>query len=362
MRRGLMQWREDELGEATVRARQTRTQAALRAAGLDALLVYTNHVRPAGVTWLTGFTPYWADALLLVPVVGECVFLTALSKRVGNWIRSVAPVMEVAHSLQPGRLAGQRLGAAGARRVGVVELDRLPGGLFEEIVAAGPVELVDATALFLALRGTPDAAELSLSAAADAMARDAFAAMVADAVWTERLTAGDVTAPLERAIRLAGAEECYVAVATDLTQGDRFARVDGRTPLGSAFAVRLSVAHNGVWIRRTRAFARDGAVAQRIAVLDGWFAALTARIGVERPIGPRIGALPLPFGASLARWSLEAPHGTFALRQVAGPGHEADHPLPFGNLAVSVAMGPITVPLAGPIGLPREAPSDEAAA
>jgi hypothetical protein len=357
MRRGLMQWREDELGEATVRARQARTQAALKAAGLDALLVYTNHVRPAGVTWLTGFTPYWADALLLVPLAGDCVFLTALSRRVGNWIRSVAPVMEVAHSLQPGRLAGQRLAAAGARRVGVVELDRLPGGLFEEIGAAGPLEIVDATALFLALRGTADAAELSLAAAADAIARDAFAGTDAAAPLT-----GDVTGPLERAVRLAGAEECYVAVAPDLAQGDRFARVDGRTPLGAAFAVRLSVAHNGVWIRRTRSFARDGALVERIAVLDGWFAALAAHIGVERPIGPRVGSVPLPFGTRLARWSMEAPWGTFPLRETAGPGREPEHPIPYGNLAVSVAVGAATVPLAGPVGLPRASPSGEAAA
>ena len=357
MRRGLMQWREEELGEAAIRARQARAQAALRAAGLDALLVYTNHVRPAGVTWLTGFTPYWADALLLVPVAGDCVFLTALSKRVGNWIRSVAPVMEVAHSLQPGRLAGERLAAAGARRVGVVELDRLPGGLFDEVTAAGPLEMVDATALFLGLRGTADAAELSLAAAADAMARDAFAGTDPAATLT-----GDVTGPLERSVRLAGAEECYVAVAPDLAAGDRFARVDGRTALGGAFAVRLSVAHNGVWIRRTRSFARDRALADRIVVLDGWFAALTGRIGVERPIGARIGSVPLPFGTRLARWSVEAPWGTFPLRAVAEPGREPEHPVPFGNLAVSVAVGAATVPLAGPIGLPRPAPSDEVAA
>ena len=33
---------------------------------MDAFVVYTNNVRPSAVTWLTGFTPYWSDALLLV--------------------------------------------------------------------------------------------------------------------------------------------------------------------------------------------------------------------------------------------------------------------------------------------------------
>src|SRR3712207_5770451 len=104
MRRGLMRWREDELSVEDVRCRQARLQAAMGEAGLDGVIVYTNHVRSAGVTYLTGFTPYWSDALLLVPRNGEPLFATALSKRVGEWIRSVNPTGEIANSPTPGRV------------------------------------------------------------------------------------------------------------------------------------------------------------------------------------------------------------------------------------------------------------------
>ena len=97
-------------------------------AGLDGVLIYTNHVRSAGVTWVSGFTPYWSDGMVLVLREGLPIFLTALSKRVGEWVKSVAPTFEVAHSPFPGKLTGERLAKVNAKRLGVVELDRMPGG------------------------------------------------------------------------------------------------------------------------------------------------------------------------------------------------------------------------------------------
>ena len=70
MRRGLMKWEPAELPEASLTARTERVQAALAAAGFDALVIYTNNVRPAAVTYLTAFTPYWSDAILLLPRQG----------------------------------------------------------------------------------------------------------------------------------------------------------------------------------------------------------------------------------------------------------------------------------------------------
>ena len=45
MRHGLIQWRDENLSQAEVQTRQDHICAALRAAGLDALLLYTNHIR-----------------------------------------------------------------------------------------------------------------------------------------------------------------------------------------------------------------------------------------------------------------------------------------------------------------------------
>lgn len=346
MRHGLMQWREDELSRADVLERQVRLQAAAHAAGLDALIVYTNNVRPAGVTYATGFTPYWSDALLLLPAEGQGVFATALSKRVGNWIKSTSPTVEVAHSPQPGRLVGERLRASGARKVGVVELDHMPGGLVEEIRTAAPaVELVDASGLFASVRTVPDAAELRLAAKADAIAAAAFAQAPAGPKLV-----GDVTEVLELNVRNAGAEECYVAIASDLKSDARLARTKGRVVLGPTYAVRLSVAYNGVWIRRTESFARNGAD-EMLAGVRRWADALAVALRLNAPLAPQIAGADLPAGFSVKDWTLEAPIGTRPLERVASQAPEAGRDLSYGVLSLRLAPDRAPLLLARAIGL-----------
>jgi Xaa-Pro aminopeptidase len=81
MRRGLIAYSKSELPEAVLDARIARLRASMEAAGLDALLIYTNNTRAAGVSWLTGFVPYWSEALLVVPREREPVLVAALSYR-----------------------------------------------------------------------------------------------------------------------------------------------------------------------------------------------------------------------------------------------------------------------------------------
>src|ERR1700756_2030262 len=106
MRRGLMRWDADELPKGTLLDRIARLRAAMASAGLDAFLLYTNLVQPSAVTFLTGFTPYWSDGLLLVPKTGAPVFATALSKRVAGWIASTNPVSEIVNTPRPGAAVG----------------------------------------------------------------------------------------------------------------------------------------------------------------------------------------------------------------------------------------------------------------
>src|ERR1044071_4190463 len=130
MRRGLMGRDDNELPVAALEARLARLRSEMAAASIDAFVVYTNNVRPAAVTFLTGFTPYWSDALLLVQQTGAPAFATALSKRVSEWIRTTDPVSEIVNTPRPGTLIGERLKADPLiRRVGVLELDTLPSGL-----------------------------------------------------------------------------------------------------------------------------------------------------------------------------------------------------------------------------------------
>ncbi|CAN7689679.1 aminopeptidase P family N-terminal domain-containing protein [Neorhizobium sp. LjRoot104] len=341
MRHGLILWREQELSLADVKARQVRLQQAIAAAGLDGVLIYTNHVRSAGVTWISGFTPYWSDGLVLILREGQPIFLTALSKRVGEWVKSVAPTFEVAHSPFPGKLAGERLAKVGATRLGVVELDRMPGGVVDEILSVLPVELSDATELFTAVRGQPDRAELDLARRTDNIAREAFKAGDIKGKY-----AGDFTGAVERAVRLAGAEECYVAVAPDLSRDRRFIRA-GRQELGRTFAVRLSIAYNGVWARRIETFSAVSIIAARLA-------SVSAELDRASPAFPANGSISdfsLPDGAELIDWHLEAPHGTRPLKVVADAETRLAAPVPYGVLTVTLALDGETIVASRPVGL-----------
>src|SRR6266545_3092623 len=111
MRRGLMGWNADELPIAVLQERIGRLRAAMEKSRLQALLIYTNLVRPSAVSYLTGFTPYWSEGILLVGRDGQPTFATALSKRVANWIRSVSPVGEIINTPKPAAVLGRRLAA-----------------------------------------------------------------------------------------------------------------------------------------------------------------------------------------------------------------------------------------------------------
>lgn len=356
MRRGLMLWRDQELSAADVRARQKRLEIALRTANLDGFLIYTNHVRPAGVTYLTGFTPYWSDALLLVIPGQPPLFSTALSKRVGNWIRSVNPTAEIAHSPKPGRLAGERLAAAGCQRVGVLELDRLPAGLAEEIASAAEVDLVDATDVFADVRAEPDGPELGLVRRADAIVREAL-----EAVDPRSERAGDAIAALERVAREAGAEECYIGVAPDLSRDVRLGRL-GHAALGRSFAIRLSLAYSGVWVRRTKTLSRETEIRERVERVEDAFARFSRDLNFASWLDPQLARLADGIGATLTNWRLEAPSGTLPLAQVADREHGTAPKIPYGVLGAAFDLGGTTVLVGGPIGLPPSEEIREAAA
>src|SRR5437588_4935615 len=129
MRRGLMGWDAEELPISVLEERVRRLRAGMQTCGLDALIIYTNLVRPSAVSYLTGFTPYWSEGILLVGRDGPPVFATALSKRVASWIRSVSPVGEIVNAPRPGAILGERVAAdASMKRIGILELDAFPAG------------------------------------------------------------------------------------------------------------------------------------------------------------------------------------------------------------------------------------------
>src|ERR1700692_3442380 len=130
MRRGLISRSPVELPDATLDARLDRVSAAMQQAQLDALVIYTNITRAAAVSWLTGFVPYWSEALLVVPRQGDPVLVVALTFRVKTWIERTSRVAEVRHTPRIGLEASRMIATTKAdAAVGIVEFDGLSAGI-----------------------------------------------------------------------------------------------------------------------------------------------------------------------------------------------------------------------------------------
>lgn len=271
MRRGLIARSPAELPDAALDARLNRVRAAMARDNLDALIVYTNNTRPAGVSWLTGFVPYWSEALLVVPRQGEPVLVVALTFRVKSWIERTSRVADVIHTPRIGLEAGRRIAAQKPdAAVGVVDLDGLSVGIADDLIEGGPrLVLTDASALFAAARAPADATEFGLTAAAAAIACHALRQIPHDGSHL-----GAMLAAAEAAARQQGAEEIYLAAAPDLACDHRLRRIEGDVACGTRFAVRASVAYKGSWVRFTQTFGCGPAASE--AAMERFVAAVKA--------------------------------------------------------------------------------------
>src|SRR5215472_14343955 len=149
MRRGFISWSKAELPEAVFAGRLKRLREAMAPQGLDALIVYTNNTRTAGVSWLTAFVPYWAEGLLVVPKSADPYLTMAFSNRIVGWGKGVSCVARFEGGGKPGQAAGKYLTELGARRVGIADFDTLRAAVAQDMATAAPgAEFVDATAAF----------------------------------------------------------------------------------------------------------------------------------------------------------------------------------------------------------------------
>lgn len=331
-----MAWNKEEVPAAALRARVERLQGELGKRGLDAILLYTNFVRSAAVSYVTGFSPYWADGVLMAPREGEPVFATTLSKRVGSWIETVKPIGALVNSPTPGAVLGMRLAEAGLKRLAVLELDAFPAGLYDELAAALPAaEIVDGSEAFAAAR-ICDEVEHRLLVRADAIAREAL--LQANGSET---SAGDAAARIEKRARELGAEEIYVAIAMDLDKDSTFLRLSGTHPIGRSFAVRATVAYKGAWIRRTQSYSRDNCNRTVIARAAAWLEdvlAMTDRMQLFQRIVYFADELP---NTPILDWIAETPLGTRPLSVVASKNQ------PQGALQASPLVLSVTVNVDG---------------
>ncbi len=300
MRRGLISWSKAELPEAALAGRVARAQAAMKKAGLGALLLYSNNTRPAAASYLCGFVPYWSEGVMVLPREGYPYLVVALTKRVATWIQATSRVSHVTSTGRFGAEAANAIAAAGGGTVGVADLDNFPAGISSDMRGAGAT-LADATELFASLRAAADPAELALAGKAASIAHAALArASARDGDASEAIAA------VEGHARALGAEECYVAAAIDLARDRRLLRIEGRAALGASFAIRATVAYKGSWVRLARTIYRDEARAG------------LARQGVER-FAAAVASLPDKSNlAGMASWLVEGCRVANPLEALAG--------------------------------------------
>jgi len=250
MRRGLIDRSLTELPDAVFEARLRRVREAMLAAHCDALIVYTNNTRPAGVSWLAGFVPYWSEALLVVPRDAAPYLVAALSFRVKSWIERVSRIGEVLHTPRVGLKAAQQIATTSPNAsVAIVDFDGLPAGIAADLHEGGPtLALGDAGAWFSRVRAKADPAEVALAVRAAAIAHSALNSAPSDAKLNDMIAAAESTA------RNLGAEEIYLAAAPDLDRDCRFRRIEGQATRGKNFALRASLAYKGAWVRLVRSF------------------------------------------------------------------------------------------------------------
>lgn len=334
MRRGLIVWSPEEITQEALDARLERLRAAMAEGGLDAIILYTNFVRPAAVAYMSSFSPYWADGLLFIPASGQPLFSTSMSTRMNRWIKTVNPVGDVVNTRRPGVHVGEWLKANPAvETIGVVEIDGLPAGIYDDLVATAPhVRLVDATGLFADYRGHVDETEHALLSRAASLAENGLAA-VDPAAMSD---AGTAVGRVEQVARLGGAEEAYVAVAPDTAADLRLARLSGAKPLGASFAIRASVAYKGAWVRRTRTFSADPAIAARIAEIDAWFARLVSDLDPARGLAEQIEAAARDAGGTAPSLLVEGCVGTYPLQALPAPARPRAGSLVVISLAMRV--------------------------
>lgn len=332
MRRGLISWSREELPIAVFEDRVARLQTAMRAEDLDVVLAYASFAQPAPVQWLSNFLPYWGDAMLAIFADGPPLLLTSLTKRVHPWIHAVCHTGGVVSAPRLGEnveaLLSKRVPAG--RRIGVICLDTLPWPVATALNKAGRgAALVDVSNMYAALRQPADAAEIKLAEHAAAIGRAALQAIPAEALRTT-----EVIAALESSARLAGAEEVLQRIAPDLSRSATLLRMEGDAPLGERYAVELSVAYKGAWVRVTRCIATPAASASQDAWNNAqrWFTHAATSLNQS-------GQIQSPNGApgKLLGWTVEASVGAHPLEVIAADDLRQSIALPAGSLAVFCA-------------------------
>jgi len=331
MRRGWMDWVPEEVPRERLDQRVEQVARACQTQGVDALLLYGSFVRPARVSVLTHFVPFWSQAALVVARDGRTMLTMATTGRTVQWIRHCALVDEVRVGPDIGHTAGQWLHECGlGQNLALADRDDWPQPALDGLKRTLP----DAS-LHLA-NGWYDALDarfgptVGVAARALELARGGLAQVEAPSEGgdTHERGAHDIVAAIDGHCRAQGAEEVSVLVAPDLQRSARLQRLEGPAQLGSHFAVQLSVAYKGHWLRCASSFMREGSSFVEWPACAEWRRRVQhASIAPGTQAGQWIARFThVSASTVLADWSLESRSAGLPLVCIAAPGH-AEHAL-----------------------------------
>jgi hypothetical protein len=311
MRRGLISWSKLELPEVVLKNRVSNLQIELKKNNIDAFLAYTSISQPSAVNWLTHFTPYWSEALLVIFPDKDPVLLASLTKRVHSWIREVSLLSEIIMSPKIGEDAQRYLNSKlnNSSIVGVVNLDSLPASIAITLSnSESAFSLVDASSIFQTTRNHSDTSELGLVKKATNIADTVFSRLNLRYSNTNQLAS-----ELELNARLLGAEEVIIRVAPDLNSDHVFVRLESDILLGLSYGVELTIAYKGVWIRSIRNLGP-------VDMLDSWVKAKDWCDHFSKTFRSHSYTLPSnPDFCSIEDISFEACCGTLPLEEIKLP-------------------------------------------
>jgi len=214
--------------------------------------------------------------------------------------------------------------------IGIIERDDFPWTVAEPLVEAGwGNALVDATPLYAAIRQPADPAEIGLAQHAAGMAGKAL-----DALPSNAGKASQSLAAIEASARCDGAEEVLVRIAPDLTKSAVLQRIEEDAVLGARYAVQLSLAYKGVWVRLVRCVS-SGAAPVSWEAARRWLADAATRMTAANVASGPQGSAP----GEVAAWSVEACLGNEPLTVIAHGGSgsartSVSRSLPAGALGV----------------------------
>lgn len=248
MKRGWIAWDHTELPRTAFEARLKAVSKVLSEMDLPALVIYTDVWRSNHARQLVNFMPYWNRSLLVIPRNASPILICALSPRVYPWIRSTSVVDDIRPGGDPGAVLLRLSAEKGWNRIGVVDLARIPSGIYSSI-STSRIQAVDVPAHDL-FASAPDEYELTMRKRAATMVRE---------ILGEELppTAGGVdyrlVGNLEKKLRRAGAEDLVIL----LTDGEFCPLPPCGSILDNSFSVAVALEYRGHWVRVSRPRAPD---------------------------------------------------------------------------------------------------------